>query len=329
MMNLTPDEHQWLYTLQRAWPLTERPLQALAESLNTTEGALCGFLLRLREAGVVRRIGGVFDARRLGYQSCLFAIKAEGEALEQAAAEVAALPGVTHVYTRGWPKGLNLHGITEDDFKAYPNLWYTLSALHTEFDSLAATLAHWKPQAFPATTRFKIDVVFDTRTQQRDERTEHRSPTEVIPAAIPSLEDQALVRRYQEDTLTPEQPFLTEDLSRLQAWQANGTMRRFGLLLRHRATGFSANAMCCWSVDEAALLDAGRRLAQSPHVTHCYARPMATNFPFNLYAMIHKQSWEEAYVTFEQLTQAAHLPVGGKLFFSTHEYKKSSLRCFV
>lgn len=329
MFTFTPEEDHWLYHLQRPWPLTVRPLETFAQQLNTTEAQLEDFLHRLREAGIVRRIGGVFDARRLGYRSSLFAIKAEGEALQEAAQEVAALSGATHVYMRGWPEAFTVDGLTTKDYEDYPNLWYTLSAPHPQFESIAEGLKRWQPQAFPAIRRFKIDVVFDTRTQGRDERTEYVSPQEVQPMPLPSGEAQALVRRYQDDTVQVTEPFLEDDLPQLRRWQEEGVMRRFALLLRHRKTGFTANAMCCWAVGPTELNTMGRRLAQSPDVTHCYARPPAQNFPFNLYAMIHKQTWEEAYQTFQRLAREAQLPETGKVFFSTHEFKKTSLRCFV
>ncbi len=328
-MQLSPEHAEWLYALQRPWPLVERPLEALAETLHTTEAHLVDFLQSLRAQGIVRRIGGVFDARQLGYRSCLFAVRTETpEALAEAAARACAQSEVTHAYTRGWPEGVEMDGITASDYADYPQLWYTLSAQRERFDVVAARLADLNPQAFPALTRYKIDVVFDPRTRDRDERTEYRAPTDLHEVFRPTAEQQAIVRRYQDDTEHVAQPFHAEDLPQLRAWQANGTMRRFALLLRHRATGFTANGMCCWAVNPQEADVYGRRLATDPDVTHCYARPLAENFPFNLYAMIHKQSWQEGYDAFQRLTRLADLPPG-RIFFSTHEYKKSSLRCFI
>ncbi len=329
-MTLTPETAEWLYTLQRPWPLHERPLAVMAETLGTTEAALIDFIQSLRAEGLVRRIGGVFDARRLGYRSCLYAVRVQSEAeLEAAAQLICAQPGVTHAYLRGWPEGLSINGTTTDDFASYPQLWYTLSARGDQFETAEAPLASLHPIAFPATKRYKIDVVFDHRTRTRDERTEYHTPSEPHPSPLPTLEEQALVRRYQNDTAQLSSPFLPEDLPTLQAWQANGTLRRFALLLRHRANGFTANGMCCWAVPETELDSFGRRLAQDPDVTHCYARPTHPDFPFNLYAMIHKCSWQEGYDTFRRLTTSAQLPTDGKVFFSTREFKKTSLQCFI
>lgn len=330
-MKLTPEQQHWLYALQRPWPLEPAPLVALARTLNTTEAALTDFIGALRAAGRVRRIGGVFDARRLGYRSCLFGVQTSTpEALQRAAERVSALPGVTHAYTRGWPEGVVIDNTCAADYVGYPNLWYTLSAPAASFEATAAQLAPLNPIAFPALTRYKIDVVFDLRTRKRDETTEYISPDATVPPAIITPEQQAIVRRYQEDTEAITAPFREDDLPQLRAWQADGTMRRFALLLYHRANGFTANGMCCWQVPQEALDHFGRRLAAMPEVTHCYARPENAAFPFTLYAMIHHTSWEAAYEVFNRLTREAGLDATPrKIFFSTHEYKKSSLRFFL
>lgn len=327
-MTLSPQQADWLYRLQQPWPLVSRPLQVMAEALRTTEADLLAFIARLRAEGIVRRIGGVFDARRLGYRSCLFAIRAAGEEREAAAAALCAHPGVTHAYLRGWPDGVEINGTTAADYVSYPQLWYTLSARADRFEAAEAPLARFNPIPFPALTRYKIDVLFDTRTRPRDERTEYRAPAWVEPAELPTEAEQTCIRRYQDDTCRPEAPFRNEDLPHMAALAADGRMRRFSLLLHHHAGGFTANGMCCWPVAPDACDPFGRRLAAEADVTHCYARPARDDFPFTLYAMIHKRSWQAGVETFNRLTSLAGLPATGKLFFSTREYKKSSMRFF-
>lgn len=329
-MRLTPQEADWLYALQRPWPLEARPLEALGRTLGVPGATIEAFIARLRAEGLVRRVGAVFDARRLGYRSCLFAIpSASPEAEEAAAHAVAALPGVTHAYFRGWPEGVTLGGVSARDYVGLPRLWFTLSARGDRFEDEIARLAHLRPIPFPALRRYKIDVVFDPRTRRRDERTEYAAPAAPRPAPLPDEAARAVVRRYQDDTADVASPFRAEDLPRLRAWQADGTLRRFALLLWHRASGFAANGMCCWRVPEAEADALGHRLAADADVTHCYARPLMEVFPFNLYAMIHKTSWQEGFDTFLRLTREAGLPPGGKVLFSTREFKKSSVRCFV
>ncbi len=328
-MRLTPQEADWLYALQRPWPLVEHPLEALAERLGARPEDLAAFIGKLRGEGLVRRVGGVFDARRLGYRSCLFALPpfADPAAEEAAVARVVALPGVTHCYRRGWPEGVELDGVTASDYADFPSIWFTLSARADRFEAEVGALGDLAPIAFPATTRYKIDVVFDPRTRGRDERTEYATPAAAVPAPLPPEPLRAVVRRYQDDCPDAGAPFRPEDLPRLRAWQADGTLRRFALLLRHRAGGFTANGMCCWAVPPEACDAVGRRLAADADVTHCYARPERPGFPFTLYAMIHKTSWQEGFRAFQRLGVLVGRP--GKVFFSTREFKKTSLRCFL
>ena len=68
-------------------------------------------------------------------------------------------------------------------------------------------------------------------------------------------------------------------------------------------------------------------LPKGSYDLRCYARPLADVFPFNLYAMIHKTSWEEGFATFRRLSALAGL--SGKVLFSTQEFKKRSIRFFV
>lgn len=337
---MTNDQtHALLYRLQRPFPLVEAPFAAIAEELGITEAEVFTAIADWKQAGKIRRVGGVFDSRRLGYTSCLFAIDVSDDQLEACATEVCALPGVTHAYIRSWPEDFTADGITAADYANYPRFWYTLSEETTHFAETAAKLAHWYPVAFPALRRFKIDVVFDTRTQKRDEQTEHTRHVAEAPIVISPLSEpeRALVRALQGDLPVVHDFFaepvraagwdLSKALNVLRTWQANGILRRMSTLLYHRQNGFTANGMCCWKLPEAEIEAAGHRLANDPAVTHCYERPLSEAFPFNLYAMVHQTSWEKAYETYRRLTQEAALPEG-RVFFSTREYKKTSLTFF-
>ena len=114
-----------------------------------------------------------------------------------------------------------------------------------------------------------------------------------------------------------------ELLDLLRRWQAAGIIRRIGLIVRHHRLGFSANSMCVWPVSADGIEAAGRSAGSNPHVTHCYERPFTTAFPYNLYAMIHAKSHEEAEQIFAQITVDAALPPG-RMFWSVREFKKAS-----
>ncbi len=118
-----------------------------------------------------------------------------------------------------------------------------------------------------------------------------------------------------------------ELLSTVELWRRAGRLKRVGLLLSHRNAGWKANGMCCWLVDGDRTVEAGRALAAMPEVTHCYERPLAPSFGYNLFAMVHSRTVEGAHGTFERISRLAGLE-GGTMLLSVSEYKKTSLRFF-
>ena len=322
---MTDSEKKMLTRLQRGIEIVSQPF---SESELTT-------LKTAQSNGLLRRFGGVFDARRLGYKSMLCALDVANELLEEKAAIVSAHPGVTHCYER---RPLDGDG-------GYPSLWFTLSMLQDEFDAgwerLCSELETDGAQLYPlpALRRFKIDVVFDLHNRNRDETFPGRktAPEENELFRVFSGPEKDLVRALDQQMPLVEQPFaavaeqigLSEAwvLSTLKEWKEQGALRRIGAILYHREAGFKANAMCVWPMDRDRVLDAGARVAGRPEVTHCYQRPRLDAFPFDLYAMIHTGSWEETRALFMEISESCGLS-GGELFASGREFKKSSMQYF-
>lgn len=319
-----------LTRLQHGVDPVARPFQELP----LPEREVVALLERAMEDGLVRRFGAVFDARRLGYRSVLCALDCPPDRLEAQVAIIISHPGVTHCYERR-----PLIGDAD-----YPALWFTLAMLHESFGVGLAVLRHQLGSdpllELPALRRFKIDVVFDLRTVDRDE---------TFPGAIPAAErsggesfrvftesERELVRALDQQIPAVERPFAMiagqlgrgeEDvLAQLQEWKRGGVLRRIAAVLNHREAGFKANAMCVWPV-ECDVVAAGRRVAQRTEVTHCYQRPRHARFPFDLYAMIHTASWPQTQALFEDITADCKLS-GGELFASGREFKKSSMHYF-
>lgn len=115
--------------------------------------------------------------------------------------------------------------------------------------------------------------------------------------------DRRLVRELQDSIPLTEDPYatigerlgLTEDevVERLRALRDSGRLKRIGAVLRHRETGFGANAMVVFAAPPEAIETLGARLAESPLVSHCYERPAYDCWPFSLYAMVHARTEEE------------------------------------
>lgn len=336
------DNVKLLALLQQGIPLCKRPFTALADEVGCDEADVIGFLDDCRAQGLVRRFGAVFDTRRLGYRSALCAAAIPPSELDDIAARITTLSGVTHCYLREptHPSPFTLHpSPTPSPFTlppspfTFPNLWFTLSYPADIFaamaDEVAARLKPHEVHVLPATRRYKVDVVFGAATRARDESVEDDMPP------ITSS-DRAIIRVLQGDTEIRPDYFSAlaaklgmnewDLLSTLELWRRRGRLKRIGLLLAHRNAGWTANGMCCWRID-GDTTEAGRALAACDEVTHCYERPKAPIFPFNLFAMIHAHSPEEASATFARLEESCQLSAGTMLI-STREYKKTSMTFF-
>lgn len=117
---------------------------------------------------------------------------------------------------------------------------------------------------------------------------------------------------------------ITEDalLDQLQAWKDDGTIRRFGAILRHTEAGFSVNAMGVWNVPDARIDDFARVATSPEAVSHCYQRPRFEGFPYNLYTMIHGRSRAECEQTARRISEQIGI-TDYELLFTTEEFKKS------
>jgi DNA-binding Lrp family transcriptional regulator len=139
-----------LNLIQEHFPLTSRPFLEIARRLGVGEKEIIARIKRLNEQGIIRRLGAVFDLKKLGFKSTLCAARVPEEAVPSFVAMVNSLPGVTHNYRR------------DNDY----NIWFTLTA--PDGKGLSATLRRIKKQtgvtdilSLPASRIFKINARFD------------------------------------------------------------------------------------------------------------------------------------------------------------------------
>jgi len=138
-----------LNAVQKDFPLTSHPFKEMAKQVGLNEEQ---FILRvkyLKGKGFIRRLGGVFDSKKLGFISTLVALRVSPEKLEQVAERVSLLPGVTHNYQR----------------EHYFNLWFTLviptpSKLEETLQAVQKYEGVEKLLNLPAQKLFKIGVNF-------------------------------------------------------------------------------------------------------------------------------------------------------------------------
>jgi len=139
-----------LNEIQRNFPITHRPFLALARKLKLREREIMERVQRLKEVGIIRRLGASFSARAVGFTSTLCAAKVAKKKIEGFVAVVNTYPGVTHNYER------------EGDY----NIWFTLIApSKRKIDQILAEISRRtgvkKILNIPATKIIKIAVDFN------------------------------------------------------------------------------------------------------------------------------------------------------------------------
>ena len=139
-----------LNILQKEFPLTERPFQIVAEKCGISEEDALSRIQRLKDVGIIRRIGAVFDGAKLGRVSTLCAARVPQDKLGKFVSAVNMSKGVTHNYLR------------DNEY----NVWFTLNASTAQ--EVEFFLADLKKKTgitdildMRAVRTFKIDATFE------------------------------------------------------------------------------------------------------------------------------------------------------------------------
>ena len=306
------------------FPISRWPYEVLGARLDCEGQEVLRRVRRLCEAGVIRRLGGVFSPSRLGYVSTLVAAKVSPGRLGAVAAEVSREPGVTHNYAR------------EHEY----NLWFTLTARSAaELDAAVLRLGGLEGvegyNPLPATAAYKTSAVFVL-----DGSTPPSAPAPAGPwAGAVRINDgeKALIRLVQGSLPLEARPLvsLAERWGRpveilivcLRHWLAAGLMRRFGAVLSHRRVGMSANGLALFRAHAEGADRAGAALAGRPEVSHCYLRRGPEGWRWNLFAMFHGADRQAVRALVAELAGREGLG-SHEVLFSTVEYKKTSMRFF-
>ena len=120
----------------------------------------------------------------------------------------------------------------------------------------------------------------------------------------------------------------TQVITRLRALLENGVIKRWGVVVRHRKLGYTANAMVVWDVPDAQVDAVAGRLAAVACVTLCYRRPrQRPHWPYNLFCMIHGRSREEVSALLDALIAEHKLAtIEHAVLFSRHCFKQRGAR---
>ena len=139
-----------LNIIQKDFPLVAEPFKAVAEKLGLTEDEVLERIARMKQEGIIRRIGAVFDSKKMGFVSTLCAARVPEEKLKDFVEVVNSYAGVTHNYRRNHEY----------------NVWFTFIAPDKE--TLKKSLAEICNRAgiediisMAASRTFKIDASFE------------------------------------------------------------------------------------------------------------------------------------------------------------------------
>lgn len=148
-MTLDEQDKQIINHIQSDFPICERPYAAIGEALSMEEGEVIRRISRLKEGGIIRRIGGNFSPEKVGFFSTLCGARVPEDRVDAFAKVVNSYKGVTHNYVR------------DDEF----NVWFTF--IEASVEQIEANLAEIAERTgvtsiynLPATHIFKIRAEF-------------------------------------------------------------------------------------------------------------------------------------------------------------------------
>lgn len=328
-------DRKLLDVMQDSFPLVSQPYREIAASLGTSAEDVIFRLKKLRETGIIRRMGAIFDSKKLGYCSTLCAMEVPDQRIDEVARIINEYTGVTHNYVRDYEY----------------NVWFTITARsRPELNRIMAEIQEKSGLHnlidLPATRMFKIRVRFsmmaeDSGLKTQDPRYETQDSGQEEVASYPdtgvSELEKHIVRELQGDIPLLQRPFKSiadkigieeeELLAKLRELKDRGVIRRLSAILRHRNLGISANAMGAWRVPEDRAEEVGTKMAAFSQVSHCYQRPTRPGWPYSLFTMIHGRTAKDC----EQIAESISQDTGIKdyrLLYSTREFKKVSMRYF-
>ena len=325
---IDPLDKQLLNDIQWTFPLSQRPYLEIATKHGLTENDVMNRISLMKQSGLIRQINAIFDTRKIGYKSALVAFAVKKDKLDLVAQEVNKHPGVSHNYER------------DHEF----NMWFTLAVppegdLKKDLEQMASFEGVIKFRLLPTLKLYKIGVKLDMVNTDPSKLTPDDNVKNLDQKKFElTSRDKDFIRELQKDLQVIPRPFdasaknlgilIDELFEKAREYESIGVMRRFAAILRHRDAGFTANGMIVWKVPVNKIDEVGYKLASFPQVSHCYRRPVYSDWPFNLFSMIHARTIDGAKKIATELSQFVGMDEY-RILFSTKEFKKERVKYFV
>jgi DNA-binding Lrp family transcriptional regulator len=308
--DLTALDRAIINAFQGGFPVVERPFDAAAAALrergvDVTGPELAERVRELDEEGILSRFGALVNAEEIGGAASLVAMHAPEDRYEAIADTVNEFTAVAHNYEREHP---------------HLNMWFVVSvADHPDPDKdgddrVEEVLAEIEDATgqetynLPKVREFHVGAKFlvDGPVPEGDVDLSDLGP-EVTSSGRDTLtpEERDLVVEIQGGLPVTETPYadvaaaIDADvewvLETIKRFDAEGKVRRVGVIPNHYALGYTENGMTVWDVPADALDEVGPVVADLDFVTHCYERPRhAGVWEYNFFAMTHGRTEAES-----------------------------------
>ena len=148
--NMDTIDREILNEIQSDFPITSRPYLEVGKRLGLSETEIIEKIKRLKSDGIIRRIGGNFNSRKLNFTSTLCAAKVPEDKIAGFVDVVNRYEGVTHNYLRNHEY----------------NIWFTFIApgvayIERALKDISRETGIHEILNLPAVKMFKIKVDFE------------------------------------------------------------------------------------------------------------------------------------------------------------------------
>jgi len=149
-----------------------------------------------------------------------------------------------------------------------------------------------------------------------------------------SSEDRALIKAVQSGLPVVSRPYAqiakqlnsseADVISRLQYLIDNGAIKRYGVVVRHKELGYTANGMVVWDIPDDKVEEMGLCIGKYDCVTLSYRRPRRLpDWSYNLFTMVHGSNREEVTQKVEEIVEKCGLQnIEHNILFSTRRFKQ-------
>jgi DNA-binding Lrp family transcriptional regulator len=324
---------------QGGFPVTERPFEPAAATLrdrgvDVTAAELLDRVRTLDDAGTLTRFGTLINAAEIGGTATLVAMHAPEDRFDEIKQLVNDHREVAHNYRREHP---------------HLNMWFVVSVAdpdavdrvlgEIEAETGQETYNLPKQQEFRVEAKFLVDGPIADGDVDRSglgpavERTDRETLTPEERDLVVEIQDGLPVTATPYADVAERLDVDTEWVLRtIKRFNAEGKVRRVGVIPNHYALGYTENGMTVWNVPDDLLDTVGPEIASLPFVTHCYERPRHESvWPYNFFAMTHGRSEAESEQRIQRVKAVMdeHWDVGDDdwdTLFSTEILKKTGIR---